>query len=179
MDRERPQGTGAGAQTHLPPNPYQALGLGGRSRHGPSRPCATAYRAAEPQDVAALQDKQDGRCASPEGQSVKRPPTSFAHSSAAVRRSAGTVPRAPVWRTPFSRRGRHTLPVADRVKARPPRRKYVKGRPGQSAGKPVFPRLAGAMVSDSTTSSTSSGTIKFCRAGCPATGRRRVRWKVT
>ena len=87
--------------THPALRPHQGVSEGGRSRHGPSRPCATAYRAAEPHDVAALQDKQDGRCASPEGQSVKRPPTSFAHSSAAVRRSAGTVPRAPVWRTPF------------------------------------------------------------------------------
>ena len=38
--RERPEGFGGRcAQTHLPPNPYQALGLGGRYRHGPSGPC--------------------------------------------------------------------------------------------------------------------------------------------
>ena len=40
MARERPQGgAGAGVQTHLRPNPYQALGLGGRSRPGQCCPC--------------------------------------------------------------------------------------------------------------------------------------------
>ena len=43
-----PEGTGAGdAQTHLPPNPYQALGLGGRSGHGLSAPYATGERGGE------------------------------------------------------------------------------------------------------------------------------------
>ena len=40
IGRERPRGDGGrGAQTHLPPNPYQALGLGGRSHHRQSGPC--------------------------------------------------------------------------------------------------------------------------------------------
>ena len=40
IGRERPRGDGGrGAQTHLPPNPYQALGLGGRSRPGQCCPC--------------------------------------------------------------------------------------------------------------------------------------------
>ena len=34
-----PRDGGRGAQTHLPPNPYQALGLGGRSRPGQCCPC--------------------------------------------------------------------------------------------------------------------------------------------
>ena len=35
IGRERPRGDGGrGVKTHLRPNPYQALGLGGRSRHG-------------------------------------------------------------------------------------------------------------------------------------------------
>ena len=39
MARERPlEGGGGCAQTHLAPNPYQALGLGGRYRHGRCRP---------------------------------------------------------------------------------------------------------------------------------------------
>ena len=71
---------------HLVPNPYRALGGGGRSRHGPSRSRATEDRAIGPQDVAASQDKQDGGCASEADQSVKRPPMSFSHFSTAVSR---------------------------------------------------------------------------------------------
>ena len=71
-------------QTQSASNPYQALGLGGRYRDGLCRSCATAYRAAGPQDVAVPQDKRNGGCASREGQSVKRPLTSFSHASVAV-----------------------------------------------------------------------------------------------
>ena len=43
-----PGGQGRGVNFHLAPNPYQALGLGGRYRHGPSRWCATGDPAAKP-----------------------------------------------------------------------------------------------------------------------------------
>jgi len=43
-----PEGAGAeGAQAHPAPNPYQALGLGGRYRHGPSGSCATGDQGSE------------------------------------------------------------------------------------------------------------------------------------
>ena len=106
--RERPQGDGGrGVKTHLRPNPYQALRTWGRSRHGPSRRCATGNPAAEPQDVAAPQDQQDCRCGSRAGQSVNRAPTSFSHSGAAVSRSAGTVQSNSGESASLARRCRH------------------------------------------------------------------------
>ena len=69
--RERPEeGERRGVNLHLAPSPYRAFGEAGRSRHGPSRSRATGHRAAGPQDVAALPDKQEGGCALPEGESV-------------------------------------------------------------------------------------------------------------
>ena len=47
-----------GAQTHLPPNPYRALGEGGRSQPRLLGQCAMGDRAAEPQDVAAPADER-------------------------------------------------------------------------------------------------------------------------
>ena len=119
IGRERPRGDGGrGMQTHLRPNPYQALGLGGRSRPGqcwgslPSR-----FRRCGPYSA--------GRCSCPGGRdailktlqggdgvvrqriggklrvnrrrrrSVNRTRASFAHSSAAVSRAPliGSEPR--------------------------------------------------------------------------------------
>ena len=52
-----PRVGGRGAQTRLPPNPYRALGEGGRYRPRPERHCATGDRIAQTQDVAAPQDE--------------------------------------------------------------------------------------------------------------------------
>lgn len=71
---------------HLAPSPYQAFGEAGRSHHGPNRSCATGDRAAAPQDVAAPVDMREGRCESPEGQSVNRPSVSISHSSTVLSR---------------------------------------------------------------------------------------------
>ena len=84
-----PRDGGRGVKTHLRPNPYQALGRGGRSRHGPSRRCATGDRAADPQDDDAPADRRKVGCASPEARSAHRHPASFARSSTAVSGSAG------------------------------------------------------------------------------------------
>ena len=90
MDRERPlEGGDWRVKTHPAPSPYQALGLGGRSRHGPSRRCATGDRAADPQDDDAPSDRRKVGCASPEARSAHRHPASFARSSTAVSGSAG------------------------------------------------------------------------------------------
>ncbi len=78
------RGRGRGAQAHLAPNPYQALGLGGRSHHGPRGQCATGDRAALPQDVVAFTDRRGPRCASLEGRSAHRHPASIAHSRTVV-----------------------------------------------------------------------------------------------
>ena len=78
---------GRGAQTHLPPNPYQALGLGGRSRPRPRGQCATGDRAARPQDVVLLADRRGPSCASPDGRSAHRHPMSFSRSSTALSRA--------------------------------------------------------------------------------------------
>ena len=71
---------------HLAPNPYQALGLVGRYRHGPSRWCATGDPAAEPQDLAALPDEQEVRRAPPEPGSAHRTPMSFPRSGTVISR---------------------------------------------------------------------------------------------
>jgi len=71
---------------HLAPSPYRAFGEAGRSHHGPNRSCATGDRAAAPQDVAAPVDMREGRCESPEGQSVNRPSVSISHSSTVLSR---------------------------------------------------------------------------------------------
>ena len=64
--RERPgEGGRRGVNLHLVPSPYRAFGEAGRSRHGPSRWCATGDPAAEPQDLAALLDEQEVRRAPP------------------------------------------------------------------------------------------------------------------
>ena len=52
---------GRGCENTLGAMPHQALGAGGRSRHGPSRSCATAYRAAGPQDAVAPADGREPR----------------------------------------------------------------------------------------------------------------------
>ena len=83
-----PGGQGRGVDSHLAPNPYRALGEGGRYRHGPSRWCATGDPATEPQDLAALVDEQEIQCAPREAQSAHRNPMSFAHSGTAVSRVA-------------------------------------------------------------------------------------------
>ena len=83
-----PRGRGQGVKTHLRPNPYQPLGLGGRSRHGPDRSCATSHRGAGPQDVVAALDEQEIRRASLEARSAHRTPVSFARSGTVVSRSA-------------------------------------------------------------------------------------------
>ena len=94
--RERPLvGKGRACENTLGAMPHRALGEGGRYRHAPARSCATGNRAAGPQDVAVPLDRQDGRCASPEGQDVNRPPLSFSHSSPAVSRSVGHRPTYP------------------------------------------------------------------------------------
>lgn len=88
MVRERPvEGGGRGVSFHLAPSPYRALGEAGRSHHGPNRLCATGDRTAGPQDVAAPVDRRQGRCESPEGQSVNRPSMSISHASTVVSRS--------------------------------------------------------------------------------------------
>ena len=81
-----------GAQTHLSPNPYQALGLGGRSRPRLRGQCATGDRAAQPQDVVAQADGRAPQCASPEARSAHRTPMSFARSGTAPSRSAAWRP---------------------------------------------------------------------------------------
>ena len=75
--------------TRRAPRPHQALGLGGRSRPGASRRCATGDRAAYPQDDDAPADRRKVGCASPEARSAHRHPASFARSSTAVSGSAG------------------------------------------------------------------------------------------
>ena len=87
-----PRRAGAGgAQAHPASNPYQALGLGGRYRHGLSAPYATGERAGEAEDVAVPADKREGRCASPERRSAHRPPVSFARFGTALSRGQATV----------------------------------------------------------------------------------------
>ena len=82
--RERPlKGRGRGVNFHLAPNPYRALGEGGRSRHGSCRRCATALPAAVPQDVAAPADKRECQCELPADPIVNCPPASFSHSGVA------------------------------------------------------------------------------------------------
>lgn len=76
----------ASCENTLAAMPHQALWAGGRSRHGPSGPCATTDRATGLQDVAAPRDRQERRCASPVDQSVNRPLTSFAHSNTGLSR---------------------------------------------------------------------------------------------
>ncbi len=82
--QEQPRRRWRGCENTLAATPHRAFGEGGCSRHGPSqlvrhgRPPVT-----QPQDVAAQQDKQNGRCESRTGQSVNRPPSSFSHRSAA------------------------------------------------------------------------------------------------
>ena len=141
-----PGGGGGRVKTRTAPRPYQALGPGGRSRHGPNRSCATAYRAAGPQDVAAPQDKQVGRCASPEGNTVKRPLTSFSHSNAAVRRSASTVqPNSGELRPcrrlpPFSARDPVRLQTRNGGSRRLGRRRPTRSRNGRLANRLDDPR---------------------------------------
>jgi len=81
---------------HLSPNPYQALGLGGRYRHGPSRWCATGDPAAAPQDLGALPDEQEVWRAPPEARSAHRTPLSIARSGTVVSRGPPIVWGGPV-----------------------------------------------------------------------------------
>ena len=74
---------GRGCENTLASMPHQALGAGGRSRHGTRRRCATAHPAAVPQDVGSPPYKRERRCESSAGRSVNRPPSSFSHRGAA------------------------------------------------------------------------------------------------
>ena len=106
-----PGGRGRGVNFHLAPSPYRALGEGGRSRHGPSGPCATTDRATGLQDVAAPPDRQERGCASPDDQSVNRPLASFAHSNTGLSRA---LPVAwPIQRASRQRGWRQNVGPAD------------------------------------------------------------------
>ena len=96
IGRERPRGDGGrGAQTHLRPNPYQALGLGVATASDGAARTALAGLSAKAQDAAASADRREAPCESPGRRSVNRTPASFAHSSAAVSRAPliGSEPR--------------------------------------------------------------------------------------
>ena len=96
MDRERPQGTGAGVRKHTcvrartrPSDWGVATATAGAAR------TALAGLSAEAQDAAAPADRREAPCESPGRRSVNRTPASFAHSSAAVSRAPliGSEPR--------------------------------------------------------------------------------------
>ncbi len=82
---------GRGCEYTLAAMPHQALGAGGRSRHGTCRRCARVLPAAVPQEFSAPADKQEGRCESREGRIVNRPPTSF-HTALQRRRERRMAP---------------------------------------------------------------------------------------
>ncbi len=95
MDRSDPKGRARGAQANPAPNPWQALGLPGRSGH------PRAARASPPtgrpilKTVAGPSFGRQGRCASPERRSAHRHPASIAHSGTVVTGSAGAPGRSP------------------------------------------------------------------------------------
>ncbi len=159
-----PKGAGAGVRKHTRPRTRTRpsdWGVASVTALVPRTPRANG--AARPKDVAAPADKQEGRCASPDGQSAHRPPVSFARFSTALSRSADYPPTRLRRAAPLVRH-RRVPPAHVGIQTDFQDETALRGSDDGGQAE-VSLRLVGHSVGRSTTSTTASEAIKFRRVG--------------